>query len=95
MRAGARAPSTSAKRRESVRIRLSSSLSPLSQDANLAFLFVQIDANIGHGWPPSPCARERVISLWGTLCHHVEAEVSRFIPSTLFEARGTRNAAQG
>ena len=25
-----------------------------------------------HGWPPSPCARERVLSLWGTLCHHVE-----------------------
>src|SRR5215813_13771280 len=36
-----------------------------------------------HGWPPSPCATERVISLWGTLCHHVESGVSRFILSTL------------
>src|SRR5215475_7549335 len=36
-----------------------------------------------HGWSPCPCATERVISLWGTLCHHVESGVSRFIPSTL------------
>ncbi len=34
-----------------------------------------------HGWPPSSCASERVISLWGTLCHRVESGVSRFIPS--------------
>jgi len=36
-----------------------------------------------YGWPPSPCAAERLISLWGTLCHHVESGVSRFIPSIL------------
>jgi len=47
------------------------------------FSLVQVDANMVHGWPPSPCATERVISLWGTLCHHVESGVSRFIPSTL------------
>src|SRR5215469_9693326 len=51
------------------------------QDAHLAVLLVQIDANMVHGWPPSPCATDRVISLWGTLCHHVESGVSRFIPS--------------
>src|SRR5262249_30532596 len=58
-------------------------LAALGQDADLAFPLVQIDANMVHGWPPSPCATERVISLWGTLCHHVESGVSRFIPSTL------------
>ena len=36
-----------------------------------------------HGWPPSLCASERVISLWGTVCHHVKWGVSRFIPSIL------------
>ena len=56
---------------------------PLGQDADLTFLLVHVDANMVHGWPPSPCACERVISLWGTLCHHVEWGVSRFIPSIL------------
>src|SRR5262249_43563301 len=32
---------------------------------------------------PFSLAIERVISLWGTLCHHLESGVSRFIPSTL------------
>src|SRR5215469_1805599 len=59
-------------------------LASLSQETDLAFPLVQIDANMVHGWPPSPCAPERVISLWGTLGHHVESGVSRFIPSTLF-----------
>jgi len=49
---------------------------------------MQIDANMVHGWPPSPCATERVISLWGTLCHHVEPGVSCFIPSTLYALTG-------
>src|SRR5215470_9995360 len=58
-------------------------LASLSQETDLAFPLVQVDANMVHGWPPSPCASERVISLWGTLCHHLESGVSRFIPSTL------------
>src|SRR5262252_3401781 len=58
-------------------------LASLSQETDLAFPLVQIDANMVHGWPPSPCATERVISLWGTLCHHLESGVSRFIPSIL------------
>src|SRR5262249_23709329 len=58
-------------------------LASSGQETDLAFPLVQIDANMVHGWPPSPCATERVISLWGTLCHHVESGVSRFIPSTL------------
>src|SRR5215475_7197861 len=59
----------------------------LSRETDLAFPLVQIDANMVHGWPPSPCASERVISLWGTLCHHVESGVSRFISSTLSPER--------
>ena len=51
---------------------------PIEADAT-AFPLVHVDANIVHGWPPSPCASERVISLWGTVCHHVEWGVSRFI----------------
>ena len=31
----------------------------LSPDVNLAFLFVDVDANMVHGWLPSACARER------------------------------------
>ncbi len=52
----------------------------------LAFLLVQIDANMLHGWPPPRCAHERVCSQWGTVCHHVELGVSRVIPSTLRRA---------
>jgi hypothetical protein len=57
----------------------------LREQADLAFLLMQIDANILHGWPRPRCARERVCSLWGTVGHHVELGVSRFIPSTLRE----------
>jgi hypothetical protein len=62
-------------------------LAALGQDADRAFPLGQIDAKMVHGWSPSPCATERVISLWGTLCHHVESGVSGFIQSTL-SARG-------
>jgi hypothetical protein len=51
----------------------------LREQADLTFLLVQIGANILHGWPPPRCARERVYSQWGTVCHHVELGVSRFI----------------
>jgi hypothetical protein len=61
---------------------VSEQLAPLREDADLTFLLVDVNANMVHGWPPSPCALERVISLWGSLCHHVEWGVSRFIPST-------------
>src|SRR4029453_9828130 len=33
---------------------------------------------------PSSCARERVCFRWGSVCHHVELGVSRFIPSIRF-----------
>src|SRR5262249_43798742 len=62
--------------------------------ADLAFLLAQIDANILHGWPPPRCARERVCSQWGTVCHHVERGVSRFIPSILGVALGRVALAQ-
>jgi hypothetical protein len=55
---------------------------------------VHVDAHMVHGWPPSPCASERVISLWGTVCHHVEWGVSRFIPSSLTQFKGTAVSEQ-
>jgi hypothetical protein len=45
---------------------------------------VNASAALGGGQlAPSSCARERVFSQWGTVCHHVELGVSRFIPSNL------------
>jgi hypothetical protein len=38
-------------------------LASLRQDADLPFLLVHVNANMLHGWPPSPCARERVIAV--------------------------------
>jgi hypothetical protein len=58
----------------------------LHEHANLAFLFVQIDANILHGWssPPAPVS---AFSRCGSVCHHIELGVSRFIPSILVGER--------
>src|SRR5262249_38413847 len=39
-----------------------------------------------HGWPPPRCARERVCSQWGTVCHHVEWGSAASSPSTLLAA---------
>ena len=45
-----------------------------------------------HGWGdrrrrvfmlPSLCGVDRVLLLWGSVCHHVEREASRVIPSIL------------
>jgi hypothetical protein len=34
-----------------------------------------------HGWPLRFCGVDREVLLWGSLCHHVKREASRFIPS--------------
>ena len=38
-------------------------LTTLGEDVDLAIPLVHVDANMVHGWPPSPCARERVIAV--------------------------------
>src|SRR5207247_2171191 len=49
---------------------------------DLTFLLVHVDANMVHGWPLLS-APVSAVFLWGSLCHHVEWGVSRFIPSML------------
>ena len=63
-------------------------LAALGQDADLAFPLVQIDANMVYGWPPSLCATERVLSLWGTLCHHVESGGQPLHPIYALDRKG-------
>src|SRR4029077_16951443 len=64
-------------------------LTALTEDVDLAFLLVHVDANMVHGWPlPSAALTARCSC--GALCHHVKREASRFIPSTLFAADGDR-----
>jgi len=36
-----------------------------------------------HGWPFPSCGVDRGVLLWGSICHHVKREASRFIPSIL------------
>jgi len=36
-----------------------------------------------HGWPLPFCGVDREVLLWGSVCHHVKREASRFILSTL------------
>jgi len=57
-------------------------LARLGEQTDLAFVLVQIDANIFHGWPPSRATLSPFLP-WGSVCHHVELRVSRFISSTL------------
>jgi hypothetical protein len=45
---------------------------------------VDVDANMVHGWPLLSAALTARVLLWGTICHHVKREASRFIPSILF-----------
>ena len=52
IRARGRPPSTSANRWGSVRMRHSLNSPASREEADLAFLLVQVDANIVHGWPP-------------------------------------------
>ncbi len=58
-------------------------LAALGEDTELAFLLVDVDANMVHGWPLLSAALTAGVLLWGSVCHHVEREASRFIPSTL------------
>lgn len=71
-------------------------LAPLDQDTDLAFLLVDVDANMIHGWPLLSAALTARALLWGRLCHHVKQEVSRFIPSMrpAYEAARRRNGFQ-
>jgi len=48
---------------------------------DLAFPLVHVDANMVHGWPLPFCGVDREVLLWGSVCHHVKREASRFIPS--------------
>jgi hypothetical protein len=56
-------------------------LTVLGEDVDLAFPLVDIDANMVHGWPLLSAALTARVLLWGTICHHVKREASRFIPS--------------
>src|SRR5216684_156790 len=56
-------------------------LAPLGQETDLAFPLVDVDANMIHGWPLLTAALTAGSLLWGSVCHHVEREASRFIPS--------------
>ena len=55
----------------------------LGEDVDLAFPVVHVDANMVHGWPLPFCGLDRGVLVWGSLCHHVKREASRFIPSIL------------
>jgi hypothetical protein len=58
-------------------------LAPLGEDVDLAFPLVHVDANMVHGWPLLSAALTARVLLWGSICHHVKREASRFIPSIL------------
>jgi len=58
-------------------------LAPIRKDVDLAVPLVHVDANMVHGWPLPFCGVDRGVLLWGSLCHHVKREASRFIPSIL------------
>jgi len=55
----------------------------LREDADLAFLQVDVHANMVHGWPLLSAALTACVLLWGSVRHHVEREASRFILSSL------------
>src|SRR2546425_11318136 len=58
-------------------------LTALGEDVDLAFPLVHVDANMVHGWPLLSAALSSCELLWGSVCHHVEREASRFIPSSV------------
>jgi len=60
-------------------------LAPFGQDTDLAFPLVDVDANMIPGWPLLSAALTARSLLWGSVCHHVEREASRFIRSTLYQ----------
>jgi|SRR5215831_2057977 len=72
------------KRSGSVRMRRPMISAPLGEDVDLAVLLVHVDATMVHDWPLPFCGGDRGVLLWGSICHHVKREASRFIPSTLF-----------
>src|SRR3972149_2369046 len=69
-------------------------LTPPGEDVDLAFPLVHVDANMVHGWPLPFCGVDRGVLLWGSLCHHVKREASRFIPSTLSAARARARSSR-
>jgi hypothetical protein len=44
-------------------------LAPLGEDADLAFLLVDVDANMVPGWPRLSAALTACVLLWGRICH--------------------------
>jgi hypothetical protein len=58
-------------------------LTTIGKDVDLAFPLVHVDATMVHGWPLPSCGVDRGVLLWGSICHHVKREASRFIPSIL------------
>ena len=50
-------------------------------DANLALILVNVDANMLHGWPPSIRGVDRVNLVWGRVWATTSRGASRFIPS--------------
>jgi hypothetical protein len=44
----------------------------VGEDADLAFLLVDVHANMVHGWPILSAALTACNLLWGSVCHHVE-----------------------
>ncbi len=51
----------------------------------MTFPLVHVDANMVHGWALLSAALTACELLWGSVCHHVEREASRFIPSCVQE----------
>ena len=82
IRARGRPSNTSANRWGSVRMRRSIT-SPVSVSRQIWLSFLCRSMPTTPWLALSCCAHERVCSQWGTVCHHVELGVSRFIPSTL------------
>src|SRR5262249_15160049 len=56
-------------------------LAPLGEDTDLTFPLGDVNANMVHGWPLLSAALTAGSLLWGSICHHVEREASRFITS--------------
>jgi hypothetical protein len=77
-------PSTAAKRAGLGADAPLDDLTALGEDVDLAVPLVHVDANMVHGWSLPFCGVDRGVLVWGSVCHHVKREASRFIPSILF-----------
>ena len=78
-RARAREPSTAATRSGSVWMPPLDDLSALSEDVDLTFPLVHVDANMVRLAPPRCGVDRDVLGCGGFLRHHVKREASRFI----------------